>query len=215
MTLPPQITAAFGKVDAMSIRERALIAGTVLALVWALWDAVLMQPLNALEQARQEQLASLSTQVADLNRSIQTAAAGRTTDGDVAQRNELASLRNDIAGLERRLGERTSSLIAPAEMARVLEAVLVENTRLEFIGVEALPAEPITASDGVAGFYRHGMVVRLRGNYLDALRYVEALERMNWRFFWDSVEITVDEHPTSDVRITVYTLGEGEGVIGV
>ncbi len=215
MTLPPPVKAVFVRVDALSLRERAMVAAAVLAVVWAVWDNFLMVPLNALQAARQDQLASLSTQVADLNRSIQVATTGRTDTGDTQQRNELAALRNEVADLQRRFGERTANLIPPNEMAEVLEALLVGSAELEFVGVVTLPPEPVTGEDGGTGFFRHGLTLRVRGNYLDALSYVEAIEELHWSLFWDSVEIEVDEHPTSDVRITVYTLGEGSAVIGV
>lgn len=215
MTLPPPVKAAFDYVDAMSLRERAMVVATVLAVLWAGWDALLMRPLNALEQARQEQLGSLAGQVADLHRSIQQTATGRTEDPDTALRRELAMLRNEIAEIDRRLGQLTANLVAPAEMAALLEALLVETARLEFVGITTVPAQPITTDGAETGFYRHGLTLRVRGNYLDALRYLEALERLRWRFFWDSVEIEVDEHPTSDIRITVYTLSERVGVLGV
>lgn len=215
MTIPPQVQRAFDHVDAMSLRERAMVAATVLAVLWAAWDGLLMSPLNALEQARQEQLASLTAQVADLNRSIQLTATGRSVDPDTAARRELARLRSEIAALDRELDQLTANLVEPSEMARLLEALLVETAKLEFVGMTTQPAQPISAEGAESGLYRHGLTLRVRGNYLDALRYVEALERLRWRFFWESVEVAVDRHPVSDIRISVFTLGDREGVLGV
>ena len=76
MKLPPQAIVVFERIDSMSLRERAMVAATVLALLWALWDALLMRPLNALEDARQAQLASVAGQLADVNRSIQSVSVG-------------------------------------------------------------------------------------------------------------------------------------------
>lgn len=215
MTTPPQVQKLFDRVDSMSLRERAMVAATVLAVLWAGWDALLMRPLNALEVARKDQLSSLAAQVSDLNRSIQQAATGRSTDPDTAARQELAALRAEIADLDRRLENLTANLVDPSEMAGLLEALLVETGRLEFVGMTTLPAESVSAEGTDSGLYRHGLTLRVRGNYLDALRYLEALEELRWRFFWESVEVVVDRHPTSDIRITVFTLGDREGVLGV
>ncbi len=215
MTPPHKLKAVFDRIDSMSIRERILVAGTTLAVVWAVWDALFMQPLQALEQARQNQVESLSSQVADLNRSIQLMATGQPSDAESARRLELESLREEIATLEQRVGERTANLVAPGEMASVLGALLERSSDLEFVGVAALPPQPVGGVAGSPPIYRHGVTLRVRGNYLDALRYLQAIERLQWRFFWDSVEVVVDQHPVSDIRITVFTLGEGEAVIGV
>src|SRR5690606_42032083 len=93
MKLPPQVDAVFVKIDAMSIRERALVAATVFAAIWALWDAFLLRPLSALEDVRREQLASTSAQVAELNGTIQALAARAGGDADTASRRRLAELR--------------------------------------------------------------------------------------------------------------------------
>jgi hypothetical protein len=51
MKLPPPLQKALTAIDALALRERMLITSVVLALLWVLWDNMLMQPINTLEQA--------------------------------------------------------------------------------------------------------------------------------------------------------------------
>lgn len=215
MTLPPQVQLMFERIDSMSIRERAMVAATVLAVLWALWDGLLMRPLGALEQARQEQLASLTQQVGDLHRSIQTLATAQGTDPDTATRRRLAEARARVIELDARLRTATRELVPPAEMAALLESVVLRAGNLALTGMQTLPAQPVVADGTDTGYYRHGLQVDLRGNYLDALEYLRALESLQWQFLWDTVELQVLEHPDSRIRITVYTLGARPGPIGV
>ena len=215
MKLPPQAIVVFERIDSMSLRERAMVAATVLALLWALWDALLMRPLNALEDARQAQLASVAGQLADVNRSIQSVAEARGGDTDQDARRRLAELRARGIELDAALREVTRELVAPTEMAKLLETVLQETGRLRLVSMETLSAEPVIAEGEDTGYYRHGLAVTVRGGYLETLNYLEALERLRWQFFWHSVELDVVDHPTSSVRITVYTLGHRPGAIGV
>jgi MSHA biogenesis protein MshJ len=47
------------------------------------------------------------------------------------------------------------------------------------------------------------------------LRYLQALEKLPWRFFWDSVSYQVMEYPDSVVRLELHTLSLSEDWIGV
>lgn len=214
MNLPPQIAKIFARVDEMSLRERTMIAVAVFAVIWALWDGLLMRPANALEQARRSQIDAVANQLADLSQSIQTLAARQGGDTEQDARRRLAEMRTRALELDTELRQATRELVAPDEMAALLETVLGQTGRLRLLGMETLPAEPIIADDEETGYFRHGLAVDVRGSYLDTLQYLQALERLRWQFFWDSVELEVVDHPSSTVRIVVYTLGEREGVIG-
>ena len=213
--LPPPVQKAFAQVDAMSVRERGMVALTVLALLWALWDNALMAPLRALETARQEQMISLSQQVGDLNASIQTLATARTADPEAETRRRLAELRVSNIELDARLTDLMRDLVEPKDMASLLEAILVETGQLELRGMSTLEPQPILNEGVATGYYRHGLSLRVRGSYLDALKYLQALEQLRWNFFWDSVEIRVEQHPSSEITIVVYTLGSRPGALGV
>jgi len=83
-------------------------------------------------------------------------------------------------------------------------------------------ARPATDADGEAGdneakpgIYKHGVRVEFEGDFYATLRYLQALEAMPWRFYWDSVDYQVLDYPTARVAITVHTLSLERGWIGV
>jgi len=63
--------------------------------------------------------------------------------------------------------------------------------------------------------YKHGMRIVFEGDYFKTLKYLQALETMPWRLYWDNVEYHVTEYPKASVAITVHTLSLDEGWIGV
>ena len=114
----------------------------------------------------------------------------------------------------------TSGLIAPKEMAQVLEQVLARASRLTLQGLRTLPPQAVVAPNaqtgaGAAQIYKHVVELELTGGYLDTLYFLQQLEALPWRFFWDHIEYTVEEHPRGRVRLRLYTLGLEEGWIGV
>lgn len=215
MTLPPAMTRVLDHVDSLSFRERALVAVTTLAVLWAVWDGALMQPLRTMEAARQAQIGSLNDQIADLNQSIQRLAIGTGGNREADEQRQLQALLAANAELEAELRTVLRELVDPQEMSVLLETMLVEAGNLELVHMRTLAAQPITVEQLATGYYRHGLEVQVRGSYLDALRYLEALEGLQWKFLWDSVQIEVVDHPSNTVTITVYTLGRSQGAIGV
>jgi MSHA biogenesis protein MshJ len=48
--------------------------------------------------------------------------------------------------------------------------------------------------------------VLFRSGYFDLLDYLDALERLPQRLFWDGFELRVTQYPQSVLTLTVYTL---------
>ena len=135
-----------------------------------------------------------------------------------------------LSSLKQQEQDLTVEFIRPQQMAGVLRDMLgAENglvlTRLESLGAAPLfppPEEeekvsPVDEGKKLtkAGIYKHGMRVVFEGDYFKTLVYLQALEAMPWRLYWDSVEYQVLEYPRARVAITVHTLSLDEGWIGV
>jgi MSHA biogenesis protein MshJ len=78
------------------------------------------------------------------------------------------------------------------------------------VGESAMPvAAPAPAAVAAAApplLYRHGVEVTVRGNYLDMVNYMDALESMPTQLFWGRAQLEVEEYPSSRLTLTLYTL---------
>jgi MSHA biogenesis protein MshJ len=54
--------------------------------------------------------------------------------------------------------------------------------------------------------YRHGVEVTVRGNYMDMIDYMNALETLPTQLFWGGARLEVEDYPTSRLTLTMYTL---------
>jgi MSHA biogenesis protein MshJ len=73
------------------------------------------------------------------------------------------------------------------------------------------PAQPVTPASAVAPkpgslLYRHGVEITVRGNYLDMIDYMNALESLPTQLFWGGAKLEVEDYPTSRLTLTMYTL---------
>jgi MSHA biogenesis protein MshJ len=67
------------------------------------------------------------------------------------------------------------------------------------------PAGAIVPKPGSL-LYRHGVEITVRGNYLDMIDYMNALETLPTQLFWGGAQLAVEEYPTSRLTLTLYTL---------
>ena len=86
--------------------------------------------------------------------------------------------------------------------------------------MENLPAEPLMTSletDKATplGIYTHALNMELEGSYLQLLDYLQRLEQMEQRVFWDILTIDTKEFPTTKIRLQIHTLSLTEDWIGV
>ncbi len=205
------------RIDALSLRERALVFLSVLAVLVFGWQALLMDPLEARQARLVANIESIQKNVQDIDGQMQALLEQRIADPDAANHRRLAELEAAIRASDERLGGAVRGLVAPQEMARVLEDVLTRETRLRLIRVESLPAEPLLAADAStgAGVYRHGMQLVLEGSFQGTVDYLRALEQLGRALYWDEVGLEMLDYPRARVTIRVHTLGLSEAWIGV
>lgn len=54
--------------------------------------------------------------------------------------------------------------------------------------------------------YRHGVEITVRGQYLDMIDYMNALETLPTQLFWGGARLEVEDYPTARLTLTLYTL---------
>ena len=215
--------------DKKSVRERALILGTVLVVLLLVWDQVLVASLQKRKLSLNNQVQQTQQEIDDLNRETEGVLARFKEDPDQANRIQAENLRHEISAIETELQAQMDELISPQEMPRVLEDLLKRQKGVRLTRLENLPAVPLLKlSDdqdsktgvncpfpGEANIYRHSLCLELEGNYLSLLAYLRELERLPQRFLWKDLDIEVGDHPTAKVRLTVQTLSLQNCLIGV
>ncbi len=70
-------------------------------------------------------------------------------------------------------------------------------------------------SQQALGLYRHGIKIKLKGNYFALRDYLVQLEGLSWQFFWQSFQYKLLNHPNSELEIEIYSLSTKRVFIGV
>lgn len=58
--------------------------------------------------------------------------------------------------------------------------------------------------------WRHGLRLAFRGSYLDTLAYLQDLESLGWKFYWERFELNAENYPVVESSLEVFTLSLDE-----
>ena len=194
------------KVDALSLRERAILFFAVIATLMALADTAILTPAQAQFKAVQQRFTTQSAEIARLRTELQ--AAGKPVDQNQAVRDNLGAVEQDIAGVNQDI----QTQLAMAGSGRALEPVLVQFLRrqpnLTLLGTSTLKtnAGAGAATVAVPGLTRQGLELRVAGPYLELTRYVQSLEVALPHLRWGGVQIKAEQQPP-EMSVQVYVLG--------
>ena len=220
--------------DALQLRERVLVTVAALAVILAVFYALLLRQLDARRLALTTQLASIVAE--DQSMAAAVSSAGGPDSGIESAQVRSRNLSASLAAVTARLRSRSAGLIPPRRMSQVIRDVLSRQPGVELISLRSLAAYPLLApsggsddapgaassgivnsgfaADGQAtaaisrdqGPYVHTMVMVLQGRYLAVLAYLGALERLPWHFYWASLHLDASRYPVTRVTVTLRTL---------
>lgn len=215
-----RMVALANKIDALSLRERAMVFAAAAAAIIFVVHSLMLGPLFEKEKALRMQIAEARNNISGIDGEISARLQGFTVDPDGPVRTRLAAVKADTDALGGKLRALEQGLVAPEKIAALLETILAANGKLTLVSMKTLAAAPVAAASlnpvavpaaGAASapaalLYRHGVQLTVRGNYLDMVNYMRALETMPTRLFWGSAELEVEEYPDARLTLTLHTL---------
>lgn len=201
------------RIDALSLRERAMVFGATIAVLLFAAHTVVLAPQDARQAALRKQIDQQHAAMAAIDSEITARVQGAQIDPDAQARARLGAMRQEMAQLGSQLLALEHGLVPPERMGPLVDGILRSNGRLKLVSMRTLPAEPLAAPGAAAPaggdaplLYRHGVEVAVRGNYLDMVTYMSALDGMPTRMFWGHAQLDVESYPTARLTLTLHTL---------
>jgi len=212
MRLPVALQRYADRLDAMSLRERALIFLAAAVVIVAIADSVLFEPISRRQKVNSQRIHQQEDEIRTMQAQVQVYAQGRTGDNANAKVQRLEKLKLQLAALDRDLAARRSELVPPERMAKMLYEIVKRNPDIELVSLRSLPATGLTPSlmailgSGGLALYRHGIEITVSGSYLKMLNYVGQLERLPAKIMWGNMDLQAPAYPVVTLKITLYTL---------
>jgi len=220
-----------GKFDAMSKRERIMVAAAALVVLFFGIEMGMIEPLIAKQKIAQQRIDQQGTDLRTAQAQV-SSIQPRLKDPEAANRAALERLKQEVATIDTKLKGMEQTLVPPTQMPALLGDILRQNRNLKLVSLRTLPVsnlvDPVLAKsesklDPNAGsaiqpqliqlpagaessIFKHGVEISVQGTYPELLAYLAQIERLPQHMFWSKVRLNVDEYPMSTMTITVYTL---------
>ena len=200
------------RVDALTLRERVIIFGAGVTLVYIAWQTLVMGPLAGRARNAEQRLAQVRGQMTAIDE-LGTAASQDPT-ARAALRN--GALAQRLAGLDGELSAVAKGYVAPERMTELLRALLAEQHGLRLVSLANLPVESLSQPGGAKadapladddrGPFLHPVEIVVEGDYASVVAYLRAVESLPWRIQWRKLELTAGEYPVNRVRLVIGAL---------
>jgi MSHA biogenesis protein MshJ len=220
------------RINARTLRERVMLFGAAAAAIVILLYSLFLNPLLAKRGALRAEVSQQRDNINGIDGEISGQLAAFEVDPNAAAGARLVALGAETAQLSASLRAMQKGLVAPERIPPLLETILKANGRLQLVSMKTLapspfsdggfPLKPRTATPETAAalpagaspaaataadlLYRHGVELTVRGNYLDMVNYLDALEAMQTQLFWGGVALEVEQYPNARLTLIVYTL---------
>jgi len=216
------------QVEALTLRDRGILLGTIIVGVVFIWGQFIFAPLQDRHKAASKNLASLTQQQATFEEQQLLLEQRLKDDPNRVLRAQRSELDVQLAKMKSEIERQLSGLIAPEKMADVLRSMLQQQENLKLISLKNMPVAPFNppnetgddnrgeqgAKEQEAGLYRHSMELVMDGKYFDVLEYIKRIESLKG-FSWETMNYEVLDYPKARVTIKISTLSLEEDWIGV
>jgi len=209
-----------GRIDAMTLRERALVFLMAAAVLIALLNSLLIDPLRAKQDGLSKQMKQDQDKITAIHAQVQALVQVRGNDPAAAIRNRQKTLQQKIGQADADLKSMQKGLVQPDRMVGLLEDILRREGQLQLVSMKTLPVsgildgveskgKPASAPAAMSGsplVYKHGVELVVKGSYADLTQYLTRLEGLPWQMFWGKAELKVEEYPKAVLTLTLFTL---------
>lgn len=189
------------RIDALSLRERAIMFVSMAAALVALADAFVLSPRMAEQRAYAARMRAQSGELIALRTQ---AAGGGAADTPAARLlRQLQETRVQQQVLEADIQRRLSDSGAVAQLPDLLKRVLRRHDRLLLLRLTTVADTKTPASAGLA---QQGVDIGVRGDYPDLTRYVADAEQAMPGLRWGELQITSDGR-VAELKARLYLAG--------
>lgn len=215
------------KWEPLSLRERVLLLLVMAVLPLVLIFIFLVEPAIKTLQKVPAEVAVLESSVESQKKLLAMLQTQDVTDPNIKARKELKQLRQRLIEDKAAIKRAATQLVGADEMLKMLRTVLSAETGIALVSARSLPIEERqlgqpSSQEGEkqegkpasAVIYVHPVELVLEGSYQGLYNYLLKLEGLDEKFFWDTLEYSVEKYPDARIRLQVHTLSSSAGWLG-
>ncbi|MGS0674983.1 MSHA biogenesis protein MshJ [Shewanella sp. 0m-4] len=204
------------KFDALSQRERVLIAAAGLIITGLLFYIPLESTLKQHSQLN-EQIRAIASENRISEQQIELYEESLRKDPDEEYRQRLNNINQQNKSIDKQLSYQMVDMVPADHMPTLLAGLLSKIKGIELKSFTSIAPTPLleVGDDKKVNLYSHGIHLEFVGDYFAVMRFVEAVENMPNKLYWRSMDYQVDTYPKASVSLELYTLSINKDFISV
>ena len=229
------------RVDAMNLRERAMLFAVGVLVLVALPYNLVVTPSYATQKSILQRMRQDQGRIESVQKELVKLLASQKDDVSSENQVKLLTLQQELDRIEKRVRDRQSLLVPADKVPELIRGVLKKSSRLRLVSFNTLRSAPMLAAQAsspapeaagaaksAAGpaapsppaapesdLYKQGFEITVSGNYLDLLQFLAEVEKSPWRLLWGRAELQVTKYPAVTMKVTVYTLSSDRAVVSL
>jgi MSHA biogenesis protein MshJ len=222
--------------NASNREQYLMIVAGLVAIIFILYSLFLDTSFQRINQLNKNIIQMQQSNRDNIN-SIAMLEQALREDPNIALKRELNQYQTKLGEIDQELLQLTSDLIDPIQMRYALIKLLKLQEGVKLLSFEVLPAQSVTKSNGeISGdatsknssevkkvnaeasqlhLYRHGIKIKLQGQYFQLKKHLAQLEGLSWKFFWQEFDYQLKAYPVSELEVEIYSLSTAQEFIGV
>lgn len=138
---------------------------------------------------------------------------------------EIAQLKVDLQTIQDELGQSSQELIPAREAYFMLQTLLENSDGLKLLELNSLAPVPLrgkqqkpdepSSEKQASLLYEHGLALSLEGDFFSVVEFVEAVEAMQQKLFWKTMDYQVVQYPKARLLIELYSVSPNQEFITI
>ena len=197
-------------IDMLTLRERILFVGVTLLLLFFVWFVFFARPAYQQRQgdittfnANSSALVTMKQELQVLKNQYATEKQKMVSQQEQTDESQVVVGRSELENL---LAEYEENTVKSDKIKNVLQELLTEQHSLELLQLTSLPSNKLLDLGQNVHLYKHEFIIKLKGTYFATLYYLQDIEKLKWRIYWDGIDYHVTKYPYGEVTIKLYTL---------
>jgi|GEM_PF-6284804 len=210
---------------ALPTRHRLMALGLFAAVSVLVFELAWYRGIEEQQKELKQQISKIKKERQSLDSSIQQRNLELLGHSRSTRSGRVIALREQEQVLDQNLAEY-AQLVSPRQMPELLRSFFLNSKKLTLQSLTKLPVKSafshrvkiLDKSEEKAAkaleFYRHDFSVTLSGGYFELSESLQALEKLNLKIYWDSIEYQVVDYPKAEITLIVYTYSYDKNWIG-
>ncbi len=212
--------------NAQSMRERALIALTLIVALGFVWWNFFALSQVALVDSKQTANQKIESEVSNSQKTIDQVRLRMSGGANQLQDDQILRLKGELLKLDERLRIETVELIDPKDMFQLMSELVNRDSKMKLLSLKRREVKPAVAEGKVddsvlsiitsePSLFRHVLEIELSGKYVDLLGYVQTIESLQWKLLWDEIDIVRQSGSNIVVKVVLSTLSTKREWVGI